>query len=142
VYNVDLLGDDAFMADSVFSGGVSVSSRRRRRSAAERRLIVEETLVSGSSVARVALKHGVNANQVFKWRRLYEAGRLGTSPASALQLLPVRVSEERAVESDPFAAAVPGSCSIHIELPGEVRISLEGTVDASMVRAVLESLRS
>jgi transposase len=41
-------------------------------------LIVEETLEAGSSVARVALKHGVNANQVFKWRRLHEAGRLGT----------------------------------------------------------------
>jgi transposase-like protein len=65
------------MAEAVFSGGMSVSSPRRRRSAAERRLIVEETLAAGSSVARVALKHGVNANQVFKWKRLYEAGRAG-----------------------------------------------------------------
>jgi hypothetical protein len=45
----------------------------------ERQLIVEETLEAGSSVARVALQHGVNANQVFKWRRLHEAGRLGTA---------------------------------------------------------------
>jgi transposase len=36
---------------------------------------------AGSSVARVAMKHGVNANQVFKWRRLYEAGRLGSRAA-------------------------------------------------------------
>lgn len=43
----------------------------------ERRLIVEEMLEAGSSVARVATKHGVNVNQVFKWRRLHEAGRLG-----------------------------------------------------------------
>jgi transposase len=32
--------------------------------------------------------------------------------------------------------------AIHIELPGEIRISLEGSVDAAVVRAVLKSLRS
>ena len=136
------LGDALFMAEAVFVGGLSISSPRRRRSAVERRLIVEETLEVGSSVARVALKHGVNANQVFKWRRLYEAGRLGTGPESVIQLLPVQVSEERAVETEPVAAAVPSSGTIRIELPGAVRISLEGTVDAAMVRAVLKSLRS
>ena len=84
MYIVDSRGDDVFMAEAVFASGLSVSSPRRRRSAAERRLIVEETLEAGSSVARVALKHGVNANQVFKWKRLYEAGRLGSAPARAV----------------------------------------------------------
>ena len=50
---------------------------RQRRSIAEKRRIVEETLAPGASVARVARAHGVNANQVFGWRRLYLAGRLG-----------------------------------------------------------------
>jgi transposase len=50
--------------------GVAGSLRRRRRSAEERRLIVEEALEPGASVARVARKHGVNANQVFGWKRL------------------------------------------------------------------------
>ena len=95
-------------------------------------MIVEETLAAGSSVARVALKHGVNANQVFKWRRLYEAGRLGSAPVRGVQLLPVQVSEQSTV-----AASVSSSGMIRIELPGHVRVSLEGTVDA-----VLESLRS
>ena len=130
------------MAEAVFSGGMSVSSPRRRRSAAERCLIVEETLDSGSSVARVALKHGVNANQVFKWKRLYEAGRLGTGPERAVQLLPVQIAEERVVATESVAAVVPSSGSIHIELPGHIRVSLEGNVDAAMVRAVLKSLRS
>ena len=96
MYRVVWLGDAVFMAEAVFSGGMSVSSPRRRRSAAERRLIVEETLDAGSSVARVALKHGVNANQVFKWKRLYEAGRLGTGPERAVQLLPVAPPRARA----------------------------------------------
>jgi transposase len=105
---------------------------------------VEETLEAGSSVARVAMKHGVNANQVFKWRRLHEAGRLGAREARAVQLLPVRVAEEQEVPraEDPDAAPAARSGSMHIELPGSVRIRLEGNVDAAMVRAVLKSLRS
>ncbi|MBB5058845.1 transposase [Granulicella aggregans] len=97
---------------------------RRRRSAAERRRVVEETLEAGASVAKVALKHGVNANQVFQWRRLYRDGNLGAIAQSNVKLLPV------------------SSGSIHIELPGEIRISLEGCVDPAIVRAVLKSLRS
>lgn len=50
---------------------------------------MEETLLPGASVARVAREHGVNANQVFDWRKLHESGRLGT-PASGMTLLPVR----------------------------------------------------
>jgi len=45
---------------------VTGQSRVRANVVEERRLIVEETLEAGSSVARVAMKHGVNANQVFK----------------------------------------------------------------------------
>lgn len=35
------------------------------------------SLHPGVSVARDAREHGVSANQVFSWRRLYEQGRLG-----------------------------------------------------------------
>lgn len=55
----------------------SVALKRQRRSIAEKRRIVEETLVEGASVARVARAHGVNANQVFYWRKLYQAIRPG-----------------------------------------------------------------
>lgn len=68
---------------------VSVAPLRQRRSIAEKRRIVEETLVPGASVARVARAHGINANQVFGWRRLYLAGRLG-EPKPGIKLLPVR----------------------------------------------------
>ena len=44
-------------------------------------------------------------------------------------------------ETEP-ADVVRDRCgAIHIELPGEIRISLEGKVDPAMVRAVLQSLR-
>ena len=57
----------------------------RQRAIAEKRRIVEATLVEGASVARVARGHGINANQVFGWRRLYLAGAGECKPAMKLR---------------------------------------------------------
>ncbi len=65
--------------------------KQRRRTIEERREIVEETLVAGASVSRVARRHDVNANQVFYWRKLYREGQLGGDRTT--QLLPVKVAE-------------------------------------------------
>ena len=104
--------------------------------------MVEETLEVGASVARVALKYGVNANQVFQWRRLYRDGKLGVPSEGAMKLLPVSVADDEELPKQaPTEVALSSSGAIHIELPGEVRISLEGSVDPAVVRAVLMSLR-
>ena len=109
----------------------------------ERRLIVEETLAAGSSVARVARAHGVNANQVFQWRRMYREGLLGGQLQSGMKLLPVTVADHSELAQEVQAEAIaPCAGAIHIELPGRALISLEGRVAAATVRAVLESLRS
>ena len=92
--------------------------QRQRRSIAEKRRIVEETLVPGASVARVARAHGVNANQVFGWRRLYLAGRLGERKP-AMKLLPVRVSESSpAVRRASFSIAEHNPAHSHRTAPG------------------------
>ena len=115
---------------------------RRHRSVPEKRRIVEETLAEGASVARVARAHGVNANQVFAWRRLYQAGRLGGAPG-AIKLLPVTVETS---SSAPLAMSAEGSPTafpvgtIHIKL-GQAQIRIEGNADATLLRMVLESLR-
>jgi len=129
------------MVDVDLSSGFGTGSRRRR-SAVERRRVVEETLVAGASVARVGLKHGVNANQVFQWRRLYRDGKLGVPSEGAMKLLPVSVADdEEPLRSESTEVVSSSSGAIHIELPGEVRISLEGSVDPAVVRVVLMSLR-
>jgi transposase len=142
VYRLIFGGEDDCMLEAEFGVGLVELPRRRRRSAAERRLIVEETLEAGTSVSRVAQKHGVNANQVFQWRRLYRDGHLGTPPSSGMKLLPVRVvGDGEAVRPARIADTSVSAGAIHVELPGEVRISFEGNVDPAMVRAVLASLR-
>ncbi len=109
---------------------------------------MEETLEAGASVARVALKYGVNANQVFQWRRLHRDGKLGALAEQAFKLLPVSITEEPELHTPALgkpepSQAEPTRCgAIHIQLPGKVRVSLEGSVDPGVVRAVLKSLRS
>jgi transposase len=67
------------------------NAKRRRRSVEEKRRIVEETLGAGASVARVARRHAVNANQVSYWRKKYREGRLGKNQSG--KLLPVTLSD-------------------------------------------------
>ena len=45
----------------------------RRWSEAQKHQIVAETRVPGMSVSIVARRHDVNANQLFQWRRKFEA---------------------------------------------------------------------
>ena len=97
------------------------------------------TLKPGASVAEVARAHGVNANQVFKWRRAFERGELsepmrGVDPGDG-----VAAHETRAESTE--AAARPSTGAIHIELPGRAMISVESGADPVLVRSILESLR-
>jgi len=114
---------------------------RRWRSVAEKRQIVKQTLEPGASVALIARAHGLNANQVFKWRRAFERGELVDSAASSTALLPVTIAAPRERE-EPDAEQQPRtSGSIHIEFPGRATISVEIGADAALLRSILESLR-
>lgn len=117
---------------------------RRRRSVIEKRRIVEETLKPGASVARVARAHGVNANQVFAWRRQYRQGLLSEGQEAA-NLLPVHVTGTRLSKAlgTGHRRTTRGTAeavgTIYVELPkGQFRIT--GRVDTEALRAVLEQL--
>jgi transposase len=74
------------------------------------RRVVEETFEVGASVARVALKHGINANHPFQWRRLYRDSKLGATPPGAVKLLPVMVAgDEELLKPEPVELGPPSS---------------------------------
>jgi transposase len=106
----------------------------------EKRRIVEETLLPRASVARVARAHGVNANQVFGWRRLYRQGLLERESEENTRLLPVCVEARRAATRTRKAGTQRRpSGLIHLEFPkGQLRIA--GRVDEETLRVVLEKL--
>ena len=115
---------------------VAVASpvKRQKRSVEEKRRIVEETLEAGASVARVARRHAVNANQVFCWRKKYREGRLGKGASS--KLLPVILSDNPCGKS---AYSPPAVGSLEIKLSkGTVRIA--GNVDVVVLRTAIECL--
>jgi transposase len=112
---------------------------------AEKRRIVEETLEPGASVARVARAHGVNANQVFQWRRQYRQELLNEENRAPAKLLPVHVSRAtvrkapRAVRRQAARRITEAAGAIRVELP-KGHLCITGRVDAEAVRVVLEQL--
>ena len=128
------------MVDSV--GVVSERRVRRWRSVAEKRRIVELTQEPGASVALVARANGVNANQVFKWRRALERGELVDPVEASTALLPVTLSASAIEMREAGAKEQPtAGGAIHIEFPGRATISVECGADAVLLRSILESLR-
>ena len=67
---------------------VTTVQRRRRWSVAEKLEILSEAEQSGMSMSYVARKHGIAATQIFKWKKLKEAGAL-TAVGSEEEVLPV-----------------------------------------------------
>jgi transposase len=84
---------------------------RRWRSVAEKRQVVNLTLEPGASVALVARAHGLNANQVFKWRRAFERGELVEAGAASTALLPVTVTAPGEAEIQEHAVQQPAAAS-------------------------------
>ncbi len=120
--------------------------RRRRRFSKEfKRQVVEETLVRGASVAAIALRHRLNANQVFNWRRKYL--RESAAATKAVKMLPVTIE----APSVPLPVPRPSQSStgrsrgslprgsIEIEYAGAT-IRVRGMVDTEALHTALEVL--
>jgi transposase len=121
---------------------------RRRYTLAEKRAIVEETRQRGSSVAAVGQRHGINANVLFGWRRLYRQGLLSADAADeAPALLPVTIETPTVVPGEP----APGTerprarrrdrgGAIEIEFADGVRVRVRGGVDRATLARVIAVL--
>lgn len=114
---------------------VAEPKRRRQWSDAERRRLVALSNAPGASVAKVALRHGVNANLLFNWRRRYGAIGLAGSevdggPGFALIDL-----------AAPSPEPTPGGI-IEIELGGGERVRVGYDVDQAALGRVFCALKA
>ena len=116
--------------------------QRRYLELEQKRQIVEETLAEGASVAQIARVHGVNANLVFNWRKLYRAGQLGGRAGN--KLLPVRVTGESctppAVPWTEAGGLLGSAGTIHIQLE-HAQVRVESSANPVLMRVLLECLQ-
>jgi len=123
---------------------------RAQHTIEEKLRVVEETRVPGASVAMVARRHNLNANQVFGWRRLYRRGLLKARvTGDVAKMLPVNVSTptvlptERAVRAAPSPSSskpTPACEVIEIQLRNGHSIVVRGLVDSEALARVIDLL--
>ena len=122
--------------------------RRRRWSVQEKRTVVTEALTSGNVIA-TAKRHGIQAQQIYRWR-----DRLEARPTPAA-FLPVAVASDPALPGPaPVPAAVPDGASwdppsrlerasrLEIVLTTRRRIIVEGGFDLDAVLRLAQGLET
>jgi len=125
----------------------SEKTSRRHHDRAFKQELVRQSLEPGASVSAIALRSGVNANMLFKWRREHLRGT-GRATAAAAVLLPVEVAPAAEVMTIPTSAeptplpsrSAPRNGVIELEFAG-AQLRLRGAVDEDSLRNVLRALR-
>ncbi|MFT7772190.1 IS66-like element accessory protein TnpA [Roseateles sp.] len=97
--------------------------------------LVEQANKPGVSVAALALRHGVNANQLRHWMKL------GHWQSGAPVLLPVTIVSEAATTQAPPESVSRATGTLEIEISGAI-LRVQGQVDSAQLRLVLGMLRA
>ena len=114
---------------------VPKKDQRRRHSREFKQRVLAEVLARRESVSVIARRHDLNANLVFKWKRLHLAGNQDAAVDST-QLMPIQVDEltaDQTVDSD-------AGGRIEIVLGGGRRITIRGEVSRDALQTALEIL--
>ena len=118
---------------------------RRKWSVSEKVRIVQELERTGAAVSEIARRHGAHTSMLTRSRAQYRAEQLGTNGAAsaAACLVPVRVVRDAPrsllVAQEPAPASSTAG-AIEVQLASGQQVYIRGTVDAGMLRAVLEEL--
>lgn len=118
---------------------------RRHHDRAFKQELVRQSLEPGASVSAIALRSGINANMLFKWRREHVRAAGDALPAL---LLPIEVAPASEVMSIPTSTGptpspsrpAPRNGVIELEFAG-AQLRLRGTVDEDSLCSVLRALR-
>lgn len=123
----------------------SVKASRRHHDRAFKRELVCQSLEPGASVSSIAMRSGINANMLFKWRREHVRAAGGGTAAVLLPVTVQAVSGDKAMAT-PIGAgsqqsrSAPRSGVIELEFAG-AQLRLRGSVDEDSLCRVLRALR-
>ena len=122
--------------------GAGVRRVRRSWTLEQKRRVVAECGAEGASIAGVARRHGLNANQLYAWRRRLDGEGAGVRHGAILPVTLAAVEQMEAGSAPPDAPPVaPPTCGrIQIILPGGVRIIVGADVEGAALQRVLRAL--
>jgi transposase len=113
----------------------TVGRRRRSWTGDEKRQIVEESLQPGASIAEVARRHDLNANQLHAWRRQLRIHSSASDiPGS---ILPVTIEPEMATPENGVGVT---TSQMEIVLVAGDRIIVWSDVEVAALSRVLKAL--
>ena len=137
----EVFGSETGHTSTRTTGRVEVVGRvsgRRSWSDEEKLEILAEAFRPGVRVRDVLERRDLSSGLVYTWRKQAQLGKLGGIAPALPTFTEVRVAEVAAPALPP-ATPTPGL--IRIELPGGVRVSVDGSVDAGALAWVLAVLR-
>ena len=127
-------------SSKTFTWPGSGKKERRTFTSEFKRALVEQTRAPGASIPGIALANGLNANQLFAWRRKLLPQATAASDAILLPVhleVPTRVADQSASSSPPAQDQRTG----HIEIVlHQTTVRVHGLVDQDALRIVLQCL--
>lgn len=124
--NGDLTYATHSAAPDLIGGAMVVRRRYERWPDDERARILAESFTSGEAIAQVARRNGVSLGLLHHWRRA--ARRSGA--VEELRFVPVTVAQPATAETGRLELAIR-----------DVTVRIEGDVEVSCLRAVLQAIR-
>jgi len=133
-------------------GGGKLQPRRRNYSTAFKLQVLREIMAPGASISRVALRHNMNSNVIFRWRREFQTGELTGDgplerpPADENQFAAIGIVDSQGIvallpppEKDGAEQQVPERRRGRVELvlPNGIRIYIEDEMEDSTLRRIL-----
>ena len=122
------------MSDGHEGDPATLGRKRRSWTLDEKRRIVDESLEDGASLAEVARRHDLNANQLFTWRRQF--GVEAVEPKNLAPIVPVTIPPDTTPkENEPNVTG-----QMEIVLAEGDRILVWSDVDSAALTRVLKAL--
>lgn len=110
--------------------------KRRKWSDDEKRMICAQARMSGVSVAQVARRYDVNANQIFNWMKDPKFAADGPADVADAHFLPVEIVPGPA----PAAPAAETTGVIELELTNGHRLRISGGYDPEAIGRLVQHL--
>lgn len=109
----------------------------RHHALAFKREVVEQSLAPTASVAKLAQEHGINANQIFAWRKAYRDGRLDEGSSGRLIAVQVTDTSQACTRPVPVNGRDAPKLSLTV---GSAVLEVAGDVSPVLLRAAIDAL--